>query len=1334
MRRIIEVSIAVLMSIGVSLPLQAREERQISKGHSFLVPPPKVQVKPKVKEQVFLEDFETGGTGWTVTNGVWEIGTPTYGPSSAHNGSKCAGTNLGGYYPNNAYTRLVSPSVTLPSLSHPSSKIILEFYHWFYLESSYDYGYVQISTDGGSNWTTVGNSVNGHSGAWYPYSVDITSYAEQNVKIAFLLYSDGSYTYAGWYIDDVTITLQEPEPLDITINSISSSLFPFIYLTATVDTFDYPIPSLTQSNFSAYENSALQTDYFEVTPPDTGGGVRVVDIVFCMDNSGSMDDEQTDVRNNVEDFVDSLAASGSNFALGLVRFGASANSGYPIVEDNGQLTSDVNYFKNDVWARNVIDGWDEPGWDALVSGITEFSFRPGANKILILITDEDVTYHGNAGAYTQEQCLTILQQNSGIVFALLDTNYAPYAYEDYGTIAEQTQGAYFNITEPMDEILDAISEMVGGTYIVRYRSSNPKSEREVIVRVDYLGESDEDTVYYIPGSAPMIELTDETQNLLDSNLVAGSYIPITAYITDHVEPYLQSATLYYRKTGTAGYSSVSMYNISDSLYQGTIPGYSVETPGADFYLTATDGVSTTSMPTSEPAEHPLQIAVLPNEKPLITHTPVTELQEGQDINIAAEVVDNTYYVDFVKLFYRRTGEIDYTETPMNNTYGDTYQRTIPGAIVTEDGVDYYIYAKDDLGVGAYHGRPETPHQIEPEYDLVFRPDPDGWQFSNSLSNMWPESWWNQFDYTQSPYPAGWPYWPINAVSQDFPDWSLFVEAFGENRCYWNPPPGLIIYSPSAVAKWVNLKGHWKGSCFGFPIAAFLFFDKFLSLSAEFPGNINVYDVPIGDKSRKLVNLYWIYQFGKNQLAYIKTNKSKSPVQTLNECKQMFLSEIRDDKILVFFNQNGSGGHAVNPYKVEKDLINPNLEYIYVYDNRAPGIERKIVINTSLNTWGYSSMPNWGGNKELFLMDPVSNYMRLAVLPKKLPPKEQYISEATGYIEIYNTSNCNMSIIDSLNNRIGYVGDSLFSEFQDGMHIIPITGSEHPPIGYYLPIGFYSIQMTDYTDTTMYLSVFSDSTVFSYTQQNVVASQSENFIYENNECQFKIFNSDTQSKNFDLQSIIIESNNEKVFWIRDCIILQDDSLDFDIVEMRDFQVSNKGQSKNYDLQVRLAAENTDIIFEHKDIQILPFSSHKITPDWNDLKNQLMPILIDEDLDGDIDDTLLLENQYIGDTPPTGGRLDNKHVYAFRNPFNPNIEQTNIRFSLSKSAKVTLKITDVTGHLVTILKDNIFMEKGIEYSIPWNGKNDKGDVVANGVYFYKITTDKGEKAFGKIAVLR
>ena len=126
-------------------------------------------------------------------------------------------------------------------------------------------------------------------------------------------------------------------------------------------------------------------------------------------------------------------------------------------------------------------------------------------------------------------------------------------------------------------------------------------------------------------------------------------------------------------------------------------------------------------------------------------------------------------------------------------------------------------------------------------------------------------------------------------------------------------------------------------------------------------------------------------------------------------------------------------------------------------------------------------------------------------------------------------------------------------------------------------------------------------------------------------------------------------------------------------------------------------------------------------------------LDRDGDGTVDE-VKAPDTVEGATPPTGGALRDENVYAYPNPFDPEKETVKIRFSLSKSANVTVKLYDASGRLVTTLTEDEYMEAKQEQSLPWDGKNDKGDIVANGVYFYVITTDGGERAVCKVAVLR
>jgi len=70
---------------------------------------------------------------------------------------------------------------------------------------------VQIKVDGGS-WEAISPSYSGTSGGvWTRPYIDLTPYAGQSVQIAFY-FSSGFYTGIGWYIDDIEIFPNEPEP------------------------------------------------------------------------------------------------------------------------------------------------------------------------------------------------------------------------------------------------------------------------------------------------------------------------------------------------------------------------------------------------------------------------------------------------------------------------------------------------------------------------------------------------------------------------------------------------------------------------------------------------------------------------------------------------------------------------------------------------------------------------------------------------------------------------------------------------------------------------------------------------------------------------------------------------------------------------------------------------------------------------------------------------------------------------------------------------------------------------------------------------------------------
>jgi hypothetical protein len=69
--------------------------------------------------------------------------------------------------------------------------------------------------------------------------------------------------------------------------------------------------------------------------------------------------------------------------------------------------------------------------------------------------------------------------------------------------------------------------------------------------------------------------------------------------------------------------------------------------------------------------------------------------------------------------------------------------------------------------------------------------------------------------------------------------------------------------------------------------------------------------------------------------------------------------------------------------------------------------------------------------------------------------------------------------------------------------------------------------------------------------------------------------------------------------------------------------------------------------------------------------------------------------------------------YPNPFNP---ETSISFALSKDGYTTLKVYDITGKLITILINE--QKTAGYYTVKWNGRNEKGEIVPTGLYLYQI----------------
>jgi len=98
-----------------------------------------------------------------------------------------------------------------------------------------------------------------------------------------------------------------------------------------------------------------------------------------------------------------------------------------------------------------------------------------------------------------------------------------------------------------------------------------------------------------------------------------------------------------------------------------------------------------------------------------------------------------------------------------------------------------------------------------------------------------------------------------------------------------------------------------------------------------------------------------------------------------------------------------------------------------------------------------------------------------------------------------------------------------------------------------------------------------------------------------------------------------------------------------------------------------------------------------------------------------------------------------TYAYPNPFSPNSEPVRIHYALAQGGStsptsVRIEIFDFGMNRVRTLINQALRDVDGEYDELWDGTNDAGSVVANGVYFYRVDAGSADPVFGKIIVMQ
>lgn len=157
-----------------------------------------------------------------------------------------------------------------------------------------------------------------------------------------------------------------------------------------------------------------------------------IDVVFIVDKTGSMKDNVRGIRAYTDDFLDYIARTGHNTAVGLVTF-SDATVEKP---DARGVTTDRRKFKTWLHKIEFEGGGDllESGLDALMTAVHKIKFRAGIQQFFVFASDaafHDADYDGKS-KYSLDQVIETLQ-HEGIRVNVLGLDYLPVKQIAWGT-------------------------------------------------------------------------------------------------------------------------------------------------------------------------------------------------------------------------------------------------------------------------------------------------------------------------------------------------------------------------------------------------------------------------------------------------------------------------------------------------------------------------------------------------------------------------------------------------------------------------------------------------------------------------------------------------------------------------------------------------------------------------------------------------------------------------------------------------------------------------------------------------------------------------------------
>ncbi len=264
----------------------------------------------------------------------------------------------------------------------------------------------------------------------------------------------------------------------VQIIGIDPTAYPKIKANVFIDELCASTGDLVKDDFTVEEDGTeVAIDNFYFTGRASG---QKLDLAVVFDETDTMADEIDAMQSKVDDLTNKIKSSNIDARYSLVTFKTEV---LPKIE----WTEDAGIFKREIDLLRASGGNYKRPEDPLggVATALSFGFRPDAQKIIIVITDEPSMQRGDGWSNSPYHEDDVQQDllDAGVMLVAVSPDFRSGTipsniprsdlplYADMRDLAQNSGGLWININSAdFSVILDQLEEVITGTYVIEYTS------------------------------------------------------------------------------------------------------------------------------------------------------------------------------------------------------------------------------------------------------------------------------------------------------------------------------------------------------------------------------------------------------------------------------------------------------------------------------------------------------------------------------------------------------------------------------------------------------------------------------------------------------------------------------------------------------------------------------------------------------------------------------------------------------------------------------------------------------------------------------------------------